>query len=190
VEFALGILAALIGAGGAFAGAWLSGRHERQLEQERWRRGHTDAADDARAAAITELTTHLASATQTITWFTTGAEMRPKLFTEKAITDYDTEIRTHLTGTIQGLVAVAHRDVAAFQALEQLAREVWRLDWQVAQATATFWEDPEDARTRVRGRMADAIELEMTLPHRVVNVLRPDQVADEEQLSGAQARID
>ena len=69
-------MAALIGAGGAFAGVWLSGRHERKLEHERWLRVRREEADDARAAAVVELTTHLASALQTIVWFTAAAGMR------------------------------------------------------------------------------------------------------------------
>ena len=150
MEFALGIVAALIGASGAFAGAWLSGRHERQLEHERWANTRQDAADDARAAAVTELTKHLAAASQTITWFTTGAAMRSQLFSEQTITNYDTDMRTHLTATIQGLVAVAHRDEAAFRTLEQLVREVWSLDWQVASETAVYWSDPEAARPTSR----------------------------------------
>jgi hypothetical protein len=172
MEFALGILAALIGASGAFAGAWLSGRHERQLEHERWARTRQDSADDARAAAVTELTKHLASALQTITWFTTGAGMRSQLFSEQTITNYDTDMRTHLTATIQGLVAVAHRDEAAFRTLEQLVREVWRLDWQVASEAAVFWSDPEAARTNILGVSRTAIDLEQSLPQRIVDVLR------------------
>ena len=174
MEFALGIFAALIGASGAFAGAWLSGRHERQLEHERWARTRQDSADDARAAAITELTKHLASATQTITWFTTGAGMRSQLFSERTITDYDTEMLTHLKATIQSLVAVAHRDEAAFRTLEQLVREVWRLDWEVARGAAVFWSDPEAARTNVLGASQTAMDLEQSLPSRIVDVLRSD----------------
>ena len=169
MEFALGILAALIGASGAFVGAWLSGRHERQLEQERWQHDRSESAEDARASAVTELTKHLASAMQTITWFTTGAEMRP--FTEETIRDYDAEIRTHLNGTIQGLVAIAHRDEAAFQALEQLAREVWALDWRVASDAGGYWEDPEATRIQISAASRTAIALEQSLPHRIVDVL-------------------
>ena len=182
MEFALGIVAALIGASGAFAGAWLSGRHERQLEQERWWRTRHDSAEDARATAVTELTKHLASALQTITWFTSAAAMRPQLFTEQTIIDYDTEIRAHLTATIQGLVAVAHRDEAAFGTLEQLAKEVWSLDWQVARDAANFWTDPEDARTTIGGRLAGAAALEQALPHRIVEVLHRGGPADGEPI--------
>jgi hypothetical protein len=171
VEFALGILAALIGAGGAFAGAWLSRRHERQLEQDRWWRSRQDAVEDARADAVVELTKHLASALQNITWFTTAAGMREQLFTEQTIIDYDTDMRTHLTATIQSLVAVAHRDKEAFRTLEQLTKEVWALDWAVASHAAGYWSDPQEARTKIRGAAGQAILLEQSLPHRIVDVL-------------------
>jgi hypothetical protein len=183
VEFALGIFAALIGASGAFAGTWLSGRHERQLEQERWWRTRRDSADDARAAAVTDLTKHLASALQTVTWFTSAAGIRPQLFTAQTIIDYDTELRAHLTATIQGLVAVAHRDDAAFRTLEQLAREVWDLDWQVARDAATFWTDPDGARTKIGERLAEAAALEQALPHRIVEVLDRARPADGEPIA-------
>jgi hypothetical protein len=163
---------AFIGASGAFAGAWLSGRHARQLEHERWSRTRRDAAEDARAAAVTDLTRHLASALQTVTWFTSAAGIRSQLFTEQTIIDYDAEIRAHLTATIQGLVAVAHRDEAAFRTLEQVAKEVWDLDWHVAQDAAVFWSDPEDARTKIGARLSEAAALEQALPHRIVEVLQ------------------
>jgi hypothetical protein len=174
MEFALGILAALIGASGAFTGAWLSGRHERQLEQERWLRAQADEAEDARAAAVTELTKHLASASQTITWFTTGAEMRRQLFTEQTIIDYDTDMRAHLSAAIQSLVAVAHRDEAAFRALEEITKELWALDWRLAAAAAGYWSDPEAARTEISQGSGSAIALEQSLPHRIVGVLQRD----------------
>ena len=82
-------MAAPIGATGAFAGAWLSGRHERRLEHERWLNARQEAAEDARAAAVVDLTTHLAAALQTIVWFTAAAGMREQRFTEQTILDYD-----------------------------------------------------------------------------------------------------
>lgn len=171
MEFALGILAALIGASGAFTGAWLSGRHERQLEQERWRRSRQDAADDARAAAVGELTKHLASAMQNITWFTAAAGMRAQLFNEQTIIDYDTDMRERLAATIESLVAVAHQDDEAFRTLEKLTKEVWKLDWRVASYAAGYWADPEEARNAISSAVSEASALEMSLPHRIVNVL-------------------
>jgi hypothetical protein len=188
MEFALGILAALIGASGAFVGAWLSGRHERQLEQERWRRSRDDAAGDARAAAVEELTKHLASAMQNITWFTAAAQMRAQIFTEQTIVDYDTDMRAELAATIQSLVAVAHHDKDAFEALEQLARDVWQLDWRVASDAASYWSDPEEARQAISSAVSQATALEMALPHRIVEVLHGGQRAEREQHDLSSAR--
>jgi hypothetical protein len=171
VAFALGILAALIGASGAFAGAWLSGRHERRLEQERWRRSREDAAEDARAAAVEELTKHLAAAMQNITWFTSTAHMREQIFTEQTIVNYDTDMRAELAATIQSLVAVAYHDRGAFEALEQVARDVWQLDWQVASDAASFWKSPDEARSAISSAVTQASALEMALPRRIVEIL-------------------
>ena len=162
---------ALIGATGAFAGAWLSTRHERKLEHERWQHARQEEAADARAAAVVELTTHLAAALQTIVWFTAAAGMREQRFTEQTILDYDDEMRRHLTATIQRLVGVAHRDAAAFAALEKLAQEVWELDGRVASQAAGYWTNPNEARTRISGLMVESYELERSLPHRIVGVL-------------------
>jgi hypothetical protein len=188
MEFALGILAALIGASGAFVGAWLSGRHERQLEQERWRRSREDAADDARAAAVEELTKHLAAAMQNITWFTAAAQMRAQLFSEQTIIDYDTDMRTELAATIQSLVKVAYHDKAAFDALEQLARDVWQLDWRVASDAASYWTDPDETRRAISSAVSQATALEMALPHRIVEVLGGGQRAEREQQGVSSAR--
>jgi hypothetical protein len=76
------------------------------------------------AAAVGELTKHLASALQNITWFTAAAGMRAHPFTEQTIIDYDTDMRAILAETIQSLVAVAHQDKEAFRTLEQLTKEV------------------------------------------------------------------
>jgi hypothetical protein len=166
-------VAALIGATGAFAGAWLSGRHERRLEHERWLRARREGADDARAAAIVELTSHLASALQTIVWFSAAAGMREQRFTEQTILDYDDDMRRHLAATIQGLVGVAHRDTAAFRALERLAQEVWELDASMAGHAAGYWTNPNVARERIAAQLTQAYELERRLPHRVADILHP-----------------
>jgi hypothetical protein len=161
VEFALRILAALIGATGAFAGTWLSGRHERQLEHERWERTRLDAANDARATAITELTKNLAAAAHALTWFTWAAEFRAQLFTEQTVIDYDTEIRAHLVAVIQSLVAVAHRDEGAFRTLVEIAKEVWVLDGAVGIDAAAYWTNSDNARTKVASYLSAAVQLEV-----------------------------
>jgi hypothetical protein len=166
-------VAALIGATGAFAGAWLSGRHERKLGHERWQHTRQEEAEDARAAAVVELTTHLAAALQTIVWFTAAAGMREQRFTEQTILDYDDDMRRHLTSTIQSLVGVAHRDAEAFRALERLAQEVWELDGRLASQAAGYWTNPNEARARISGMMVESYELERQLPHRIVGVLHP-----------------
>ena len=167
----LGIVAALIGASGAFFGAWLSGRHERQLEHEKWERIQQDEREDARAAAVQELTKHLAGALHEITWFTTAADMRASLFREQTILDYDTAMRAHLAATIESLVAVAHHDKEAYRILEELTREVWQLDWQVATDATGYWNDPGEAQTKISEAGRQAIALEMSLPRRIVDVL-------------------
>lgn len=180
MDFVVGLGAALIVAGGAYLGVQRSGRYAHDLEQERWSRAREDSAEDARAGAITELTEHLASALQTITWFTAGAKIRAQVFSEQSIIDYDSEMRAHLTGTIQGLVAVAHRDEAAFRALERLASEVWALDFRVASDAASYWSDREDGRTKISGSYSDAVALERSFPQRIVDVLRRHAGAEGE----------
>jgi hypothetical protein len=103
--------------------------------------------------------------------FTSGAEIRARLFTEQTIIDYDTEMRAHLTGVIQGLVAIAHRDESAFRALERLAKEVWALDLRVASDAASYWSDRDAARMQISGAYRKAAGLEMSLPHRIVDIL-------------------
>jgi hypothetical protein len=152
-------------------GAWLSGRHERQLEHERWLRARREEAEDARGEAVVELTTHLAAALQTIVWFAAAAGMREQRFTEQTILDYDAAMRRHLTSTIQGLVGVAHRDPAAFRALEKLAQEVWELDARMASRAGGYWTNPNDARVKISDMLVESYELERSLPHRIVGVL-------------------
>jgi hypothetical protein len=181
-------VAALIGATGAFAGAWLSTRQERKLEHERWLRARQEDAEDARAAAVVDVTTHLAAALQTIVWFTAAAGMREQRFTEQTILDYDDDMRRHLTATIQRLVGVAHRDAAAFTALEKLAQEVWELDGRVAGNAAGYWTNPNDARARISGLMVESYELERSLPHRIVGILQgrePEAAAQDSAVSRA-----
>jgi hypothetical protein len=88
-------------------------RQQRQLERKKWEQ----AQEDARAAAVIELTRHLAAASQEISWFTGEAELRRKRFGEESIANYDAAMKTHLTAVIEGLVAVAHRDEAAYRTL-------------------------------------------------------------------------
>ena len=99
--------------------------------------------------------------------------MREQRFTEQTIIDYDADMRRHLTATIQSLVGVAHRDTAAFRALEQLAQEVWELDARVASQAGGYWTNPNDARVRISNMLIESYELERSLPHRIVGVLQP-----------------
>jgi hypothetical protein len=174
-------VAALIGATGAFAGAWLSGRHERKLEHERWLRARQEEAEDARGAAVVELTTHLAAALQTIVWFAAAARMREQRFTEQTILDYDADMRRHLTSTIQSLVGVSHRDAAAFQALDRLAQEIWELDGYMAGHAAGYWTNPNAAREQIGALLPQSYELERRLPHRIAGILHPPDDRDAEE---------
>ena len=175
MEFALGLVAALIGAGGALAGTWLGGRHQAELEREKWERTRQDAAEDARAAAIASLTEHLAAAMQTIVWFVYAAGKRAPLFTEQAIIEYDADMRAHLTATMKSLVNLAHHDDAAFQALDAIASEVWVLDTEVANHAAGYWTDEEEARRQLWRLLDRAYGLMRSLPAQVVDVLRRNE---------------
>ena len=114
--------------------------------------------------------------------------MREQRFTEQTILDYDDDMRRHLTATIQALVGVAHRDAAAFAALEKLAQEVWELDGRVAGNAAGFWTNPNEARARISSLMIESYELERSLPHRIVGVLHgrePETAAQDAAVSRA-----
>jgi hypothetical protein len=114
--------------------------------------------------------------------------MREQRFTEQTILDYDDEMRRHLTATIQALVGVAHRDAAAFAALEKLAQEVWELDGRVAGNAAGYWTNPNEARVRISSLMVESYELERSLPHRIVGVLQgrePEAAAQDAAVSRA-----
>ena len=114
-------------------------------------------------------------------WFAAAAGMREQRFTEQTILDYDADMRRHLTSTIQGLVGVAHRDAAAFGALDKLAQEVWELDARVASRAAGYWTNPNDARVRISDMLVESYELERSLPHRIVGVLQRRDVAAQDR---------
>ncbi len=140
-----------------------------------------------------ELTTHLAAGLQTIVWFAAAAGMREQRFTEQTILDYDDDMRRHLTSTIQSLVGVAHRDAAAFQALDRLAQEVWELDGYMAGHAAGYWTNPNAAREQIGAMLPQSYELERRLPHRIVGILNPsgdggteaEPAAQEDEVSRA-----
>jgi hypothetical protein len=120
--------------------------------------------------------------------------MREQRFTEQTILDYDSEMRRHLTSTIQSLVGVAHRDAAAFRSLERLAQEVWRLDGQMASLAAGYWTNPNAARDQIGAMLEPSYRLEQRLPHRIVGILHPgdndgsqeaDPAAQEDEVSRA-----
>jgi len=175
VEFALGLLAALIGATGALTGAWLAGRHQAQLERDKWQRAREDTAKDARAAAITELTRDMAAALQSIVWFMYAAGKRASNFNAQTIFDYDAEMRSHFTATMQGLVNLAHHDDVAFRALDQLATEIWDLDSKVSAEAANFSRNEDEVRTNLYDLLEPAYELMRSLPVRIVGVLQRDR---------------
>jgi hypothetical protein len=181
LEVALGFGAALIGASGALLGAWLSGRHQVELEHKRWERARHDAAADARARAIGSLTEHLAAALHTIVWFTFAARWRAELFAEQAIVDYDAEMRTHFTNVIQSLVGVAYHDISAYRELEPLVRNIWSLDGRVAIPAAAYWSNPQKARTEIASVFEEADSLEVQLPELILGVLRQGEAAPREQ---------
>ncbi len=141
------------------------------MEREKWERSRQDAAADARAAAIGELSRHLAAALQTIVWFLYAAGQRKTVFDAQSITAYDTDMRAHLTATMESLVAVAHQDASAYRLLDDLAEEVWRLDTDVANRAAAFWDDPDAARASLYQLLGPSYSVMRALPRRIVAVL-------------------
>lgn len=97
--------------------------------------------------------------------------MRKKRFGEKSITNYDAAMKTHLEAVIEGLVAVAHRDEAAYRALFGITRQVWALDVRVAKAATDYWSEPEAAISKIANLKSVAEELELGLPDQIVGVL-------------------
>jgi hypothetical protein len=190
LEVALGFGAALIGAGGALIGAWLSGRHQAELEHKKWERAQEDAAREARARAIENLTQHLAAALHTIVWFTFAARSRAELFAEQTIVDYDADMRAHFTNVIQSLVGVAHLDMSAYLRLEQLVHTVWRLDGKVAAYAAAYWSNPQKARTEIASAFAEADHLEVRLPKLFVAVLQGEAAPREQADTASQSAKD
>jgi hypothetical protein len=149
----------------------LGGRQQRQLEREKWEQAQKDAQKDALAAAVIELTRHLAAASQEITWFTGEAELRTKRFGEESIANYDAAMKAHLTAVIEGLVAVAHRDKAAYRPLFRIAQKVWALDIRVAREATSYWSKPEAAVSGIASLKPEAEELERGLPDEIVDEL-------------------
>jgi hypothetical protein len=92
-------------------------------------------------------------------------------FGEESITNYDAAMKTHLTAVIEGLVAVAHRDAAAYRALFGITRKVWALDVRVARAATDYWSEPEAAISKIAGLKSAAEELELGLPDQIVDIL-------------------
>jgi hypothetical protein len=80
-------------------------------------------------------------------------------------------MKTHFTAVIEGLVAVAHRDEAAYRALFGITREVWALDVRVAKAATAYWSEPEAAISKIANLKSVAEELELGLPDQIVGVL-------------------
>jgi hypothetical protein len=150
----------------------LSGRHERQLEQQRWLQTRRKEAEDARASAIGELTRHLAAGTHAMVWFTAAANMRAPLFAEQTIINYDSDMRTHLSAVVESLVAVASQDADAFRELEILAKRVWDLDGRLAELSKDYWDDREAVRARIASHLGETYDLQRGLPFEIVKVLQ------------------
>ena len=168
---AVGLIGAFVGAVAVVFGTWLGGRQQRQLEREKWEQAQEDARADARAAAVIELTRHLAAASQEITWFTGEAKLRKTRFSKESIANYDAAMKTHLAAVIEALVAVAHRDEVAYRALFGITKDVWALDSQVAGAATDYWSEPEAAITEIANLKSVAVGLELALPDEIVGVL-------------------
>jgi hypothetical protein len=97
--------------------------------------------------------------------------LRKTRFGQESITNYDAAMKTHLTAVIEGLVAVAHRDEAAYRALFGITREIWALDVQAARAATDYWSAPEAAITEIAKLKSAAELLELGLPDQIVDVL-------------------
>jgi hypothetical protein len=80
-------------------------------------------------------------------------------------------MKTHLTAVIEALVAVAHRDEAAYRALFGITRELWALDVRVARAATEYWSDSEAAIIKIASLKSLAEKLEIALPDQIVVVL-------------------
>lgn len=97
--------------------------------------------------------------------------MRKTRFGEESITNYDAAMKAHLTAVIEALVAVAHRDEAAYRALFGITRKVWALDVHVARAATDYWSEPEAAIAEIANLKSAAEEFELGLPDQIVDIL-------------------
>jgi hypothetical protein len=139
----------LAGAVAAVVGIWLGASKQRQLEREKWEQ----AQEDARAAAVIELTRHLAAASQEMTWFTGEAELRKTQFGGESITNYDAAMKTHLAAVIEALV--------------------------VARAATDYWSEPEAAITKIANLKSAATHLELGLPDQIVEASTRPSAPDQ-----------
>jgi hypothetical protein len=171
----VGLVVGLAGAVAAVVGIWLGASKQRQLDREKWEQ----AQEDARAAAVIELTRHLAAASQEMTWFTGEAELRKTQFGGESITNYDAAMKTHLAAVIEALVAVAHRDEEAYRALFGITQKVWALDGQVARAATDYWSEPEAAITKIANLKSAATHLELGLPDQIVDASTRPSAPDQ-----------
>jgi len=145
VAQALGIvLGGVLAAMGAMLGAWMSGRHQSELEERKWLRQREDALVETVRSDIRQLALKMGAAAHSMCWITwLAVETDLSVDDAKArFADYDREMHLLLPEIMGLMPALSTLEPKLFEELDQLAHMIFSLDARVAKAGSMFKQNP------------------------------------------------
>jgi hypothetical protein len=134
-EVLASLLIAVIGLLAGLLGAYVAGRQQYHLEEQKWRAARQDELDKERRLAIAELSRKIVAAVQTIARLAWYAQYQSDHISSEDISDYDKKIDGLLSEIMGSLVIVSALDSNMHAQMNRLVRKVYNLDDQFAKAT-------------------------------------------------------
>jgi hypothetical protein len=136
------VVASLIGTviGGFFGivGGILTGRRQAQLEREKWLQARKDDVEKETRLAVAELTRKMATAVQTMLWFTSKAVNTPNEVSREDISEYDKAIQGLLPDILASWMTVSALDKGVSKTLRPLVDRIYIVDGRIALASREF----------------------------------------------------
>jgi hypothetical protein len=138
VDAVIGFVGALVGAGAALAGTFITGRRESR-----------DARDREVRLAAAEQVKALGLAFHSIEWLIWKARYAPSEFSAENLRLYEQEIHATMGTLVGGLAVIAALDFNTYRRFQVLTKELYDLDNEVGKIAARYQEQPQQTITEL-----------------------------------------
>jgi hypothetical protein len=166
----------IVGALTTLLAGFLAGRHQTQLEREKWERARQEEAERSIRAAVADFTKKMAAGVQVVVWLTWHAKNNPDKLIGANLAEYEKEMKSLYLELVGSRIAVAALSQEVHNQLTPLVNNLYRLDEEVSHTILLFPDSPEQCIQKLSEYHAEAYDLEVDLVKKVSGFLSLDKI--------------